>query len=139
MRLLEEGAEQEAVTFSLELLDRGVTALEVLLKLVAASQAEAGSRWAGNRWSVAQEHAATHVNEQVVAAVAAHTRKTPPTAGRILVACVDGEWHSLPARLFAEVTRLHGWEVRFLGASVPGPHLVSYLHQHDPLAVAVSC
>ncbi len=139
MRLLEEGAEQEAIALSLELLHRGVPALDVLLKLVAVSQAEVGDRWATNRWSVAQEHAATHVSEQVVAAIAARTRPAPAPPGRILVACVDGEWHSLPARLFAEVIRLHGWEVRFLGASVPGPHLVSYLHRYDPLAVAVSC
>jgi hypothetical protein len=52
---------------------------------------------------------------------------------------VDGEWHSLPARLVAEVLRLNGWTVRFLGASVPGPHLISYLHQHGPDALAISC
>ncbi|GIH05765.1 cobalamin-binding protein [Rhizocola hellebori] len=139
MRLLEDAAEPEAVDFAQKLLARGVPAQEVLLQLVAASQAEVGRRWAENRWSVAQEHAATHLNEQVVAAVATTIRPAQPSRGRIAVACVDGEWHSLPARLFAEVLRLHGWEVRFLGASVPGPHLVSYLHSYDPLALAVSC
>jgi methanogenic corrinoid protein MtbC1 len=139
LRLLEEGAEQEAMGFARELLDRGIAAQDVLLGLVAASQAEVGRQWAENRWSVAQEHAATHINEQVVAAVAATAGPAKPSHGRILVACVDGEWHSLPAKLFAEVIRLHGWEVRFLGASVPGPHLVSYLHRYDPLALAVSC
>ncbi len=139
MRLLEEAAEPEAVGLALGLLDRGVAAQDVLLELVARSQAEVGERWLRNEWSVAQEHAATHINEQVVAAVGARHRPAVPSRGRIVVACVDGEWHALPARLFAEVVRLQGWEVRFLGASVPGPHLISYLHQYDPLAVAVSC
>jgi hypothetical protein len=35
--------------------------------------------------------------------------------------------------------RLDGWRVDFLGASVPGPHLVTHLHQTGPDAVALSC
>ncbi|MEV6815020.1 cobalamin B12-binding domain-containing protein, partial [Micromonospora sp. NPDC051296] len=62
-----------------------------------------------------------------------------PTGDRIVVACMDGEWHALPARLVAEVLRLRGWQVTFLGASVPAAHLVSYLHRHDAYAVALAC
>jgi hypothetical protein len=52
---------------------------------------------------------------------------------------VDGEWHAFPARLLAEVLRLRGWQVDFLGAQVPTPHLIAHLHQHGPDAVALSC
>ncbi|WP_372346520.1 B12-binding domain-containing protein [Streptomyces sp. KL116D] len=38
------------------------------------------------------------------------------------MACVDGEWHALPARLVAEVLRLRGWHVDYLGAQVPTDH-----------------
>jgi methanogenic corrinoid protein MtbC1 len=40
-----------------------------------------------------------------------------------VVTCAEGEWHSLPARMVAEVLRLHGWQVTFLGASTPADHL----------------
>jgi methanogenic corrinoid protein MtbC1 len=135
---LEDGDEYSAVAFANELLDRGVPAEWILLGLVAPAQAIVGARWAANEWSVAQEHAATYVSERVVGAVA---QRTPDTGrrGTLVLACVDGEWHALPARIFGEVMRLHGWRVRFLGASVPTNHLVSYLHQHGPDAVAVSC
>jgi methylmalonyl-CoA mutase cobalamin-binding subunit len=62
-----------------------------------------------------------------------------PTRGRITVACVDGEWHALPVRILGEMLRLDGWRVDFLGANVPGPHLVTHLHQTGPDAVALSC
>src|SRR3712207_7094162 len=39
--------------------------------------------------------------------------------GHVVVACLDGEWHALAARIVAEVLRVHGWRVTFLGASVP--------------------
>jgi methanogenic corrinoid protein MtbC1 len=138
LALLAEADEDGAIGLAVDLLDRGVPAERLLLDVVAPAQVEVGVRWQRNEWNVAQEHAATHISERVVAAVSAQVRPRA-TAGRVVVACVDGEWHALPARLLAEVLRLNGWKVSFLGASVPAPHLVSYLRQHGPDAVAVSC
>ncbi|GAB4102424.1 cobalamin-dependent protein [Micromonospora taraxaci] len=135
---LADADEYGAIDLAIGLLDDGVPAERVLLDLVAPAQAEVGERWARNEWSVAQEHAATHISEQVVAAVVAHVNPRP-TGGRVVVACMDGEWHALPPRLVAEVLRLRGWQVTFLGASVPAAHLVSYLHRYDAHAVALAC
>ncbi len=139
LAVLADADESGGIEVAHALLDRGVPAESILLDLIAPCQHTVGDLWADATWSIAQEHAATHVSEQVVAAVAARTPKPAAPRGTIVVACVDGEWHALPAKLFAEVVRLHGWQVRFLGASVPGPHLISYLHQHGPDALAVSC
>jgi hypothetical protein len=60
--------------------------------------------------------------------------------GHVVVTCAEGEWHSLPARLFAELLGLHGWRVTFLGASTPAGHLRRFLDEDvDATAVAVSC
>ncbi|MGW3891665.1 cobalamin B12-binding domain-containing protein [Micromonospora chokoriensis] len=135
---LADADEYGAIDLAIGLLDAGVPAERLLLDLVAPAQTEVGERWARNEWSVAQEHAATHISEQVVAAVVAHVNPRP-TGGRVVVACMDGEWHALPPRLVAEVLRLRGWQVTFLGASVPAAHLVSYLHRYDAHAVALAC
>lgn len=115
----------------------------VLLDLIAPVQARVGAEWAANRISVAQEHAATAINDRVITltADAGLPDPHPDTTrrrGRVTVACVDGEWHALPARLLAEVLRLRGWQVDFLGAHTPTPHLVRHLHQHVPDVVALS-
>ncbi|WP_446220219.1 cobalamin B12-binding domain-containing protein [Micromonospora sp. IBHARD004] len=138
LQSLEEADEYAAVEVALGLLEAGVPAERVLLDLVAPAQAEVGERWARNEWSVAQEHAATHISERVVAAVAGYADPRP-TRGRLVVACLDGEWHALPPRLVAEVLRLRGWQVTFLGASVPAAHLVSYLYRYDAHAVLLAC
>ncbi|WP_406044324.1 cobalamin-dependent protein [Micromonospora sp. NBC_00898] len=138
LQSLEEADEYAAIEVALSLLQAGLPAERVLLDLVAPAQAEVGERWARNEWSVAQEHAATHISERVVAAVAGYANPRP-TRGRIVVACLDGEWHALPPRLVAEVLRLRGWQVTFLGASVPAAHLVSYLHRYDAHAVLLAC
>ncbi|MFD6609242.1 B12-binding domain-containing protein [Micromonospora chalcea] len=126
-----------AIALAQELLADGVPVADVLVDLVAVAQQEIGRRWLTGSWSVAQEHAATHVSELVVGAVGATVG--PPRRGHVVMACVEGEWHALAARIVTEVVRAAGWRVTFLGASVPARHLVSYLHQTGPDAVLLSC
>ncbi|MEU8711997.1 MULTISPECIES: B12-binding domain-containing protein [unclassified Streptomyces] len=133
------GDEYAATELVTQALDEGVDPESVLLDVVAAVQGRVGEEWAANRISVAQEHAATAINERAVAALATHpVARTTPSRGRITVACVDGEWHALPARLLAEVLKLRGWRIDYLGAQVPTPHLISHLHATGADAVALS-
>jgi methanogenic corrinoid protein MtbC1 len=131
------GDEYAATDAVLEALDAGVDPETVLLDVVGAVQRKVGHEWAANRISVAQEHTATAIDERVIGAVG-HRVRTEPHHGRIVVACVDGEWHALPARLLAEVLRLRGFRVDYLGAQVPAPHLIEHLHRTAPDAVALS-
>ncbi|MGC5343493.1 cobalamin B12-binding domain-containing protein [Streptomyces sp. DT24] len=120
-------------------LDSGTDAETVLLDLIAPVQSKVGAEWAANRISVAQEHAASAIAERVIAALARHfAARTTPRLGRITVACVDQEWHVLPARLLAEVLTLRGWQVDFLGAQVPTQHLITHLHSSGSDVVALS-
>ncbi|MET9896840.1 cobalamin-dependent protein [Streptomyces sp. NPDC006465] len=135
-----EGDERRAATVVLDALEWAGDAETVLLDLIAPVQARVGTEWAANRLTVAQEHTATAIHERVIAVLAHHPdhRSESPRGPRLTVACVDGEWHALPARLLAEVLRLRGWRVDFLGAHVPTPHLIAHLHQTGPRAVALS-
>ncbi|HEY3482219.1 MAG TPA: cobalamin B12-binding domain-containing protein [Streptomyces sp.] len=120
-------------------LENGMDAETVLLDLLAPVQVRVGAEWAANRLSVTQEHAASAITERIIAALAHHpTARTAPHLGRVTVACVDQEWHALPARLLAEVLTLRGWQVDFLGAQVPTPHLIAHLHASGSDAVALS-
>ncbi|MEE1930501.1 cobalamin-dependent protein [Streptomyces sp. TRM 70351] len=137
------GDEQAAVRTAFAVLDAGLDPEAFLLDVLAAVQRRVGTEWAANRMTVAQEHTATAINERVMAALAHHPAARTgaahgPVRGRVTVACVDGEWHALPARLLAEVLRLRGWRVDFLGAQVPLPHLVEHLHLTGADAVALS-
>ncbi len=118
--------------------ERGVPVASVLLDLVCAAQAEVGERWKLGAWNVAREHAAAAVSDAVVGAL---TIGLSPRLdkGHVVVACVEGEWHALPARVVAEILRLSGWRTTYLGASVPSAHLAQYLHDTGPDAVALSC
>lgn len=137
--------EDAAIELAVGLVASGVSAEDVLLRLVAPAQLKVGELWASGEWTVAQEHAATHVSSRTVDEVASAARGTarPPAGsgaqGRVLVACSDGEWHVLPSRILTEVLRLRGFDVRSLGGSVPPDGILSDVHQHGPDVVALSC
>jgi methanogenic corrinoid protein MtbC1 len=117
--------------------DRGVSLAEVLDGLVLAAQRRVGDLWARNDWTVAREHAATAVSESVVRRL---TSDLPPsTTGPLLtVACVEREWHALPALVVTLTLRARGCQVTYLGASTSRDHLVSAILDIGPRAVLLS-
>ncbi|MFF8812856.1 cobalamin B12-binding domain-containing protein [Streptomyces pactum] len=136
-----DGDEHAAVALARRSLADGVGEETLLLEVIAPVQRKVGAEWAADRISVAQEHAATAINERVVAFLAHHRTTEGDRAarrGRVTVSCIDGEWHALPARLVTEVLRLRGWQVDHLGAQTPTPHLVAHLHHTNPDAVLLS-
>jgi len=133
------GDDHAAGDIVLQAVATGMAAETVLLDVIGAVQRKVGEEWAANRMTVAQEHAVTAISDRVVTAVslAVDPPSGPPLA-RVTIACVDGEWHALPARLLAEVLRLRGFRVDYLGAQVSAPHLIADLHRTGPDAVALS-
>ncbi|NJP49573.1 cobalamin-binding protein [Streptomyces sp. SBST2-5] len=132
--------EYAAVDLVVQAMDDGVSGEDLLLDVIARVQERIGSEWAADRLTVAQEHAATAINERVVTALSHHRamRQGKPSRGRVTVCCVDGEWHAFPARLVAEILQLRGWQVDYLGAQTPTPHLIAHLHSTNPAAVLLS-
>ncbi|MEV0621537.1 cobalamin B12-binding domain-containing protein [Nonomuraea sp. NPDC050404] len=126
------GDDHGAADAALDALDDGLPVEDLLLDVLAPVQSRVGDAWAANDVTVAQEHLVTGVSERVLAAVVRHPAARARLAGvrgRAVVACVDGEWHAFPARLLAEVLRLNGWRVDFLGPHVPTPYLPIHAHE----------
>lgn len=133
-----DGQGRAGVRLALGLLDAGVPSDDVIVGLLAAAQLEVGERWLKNEWSVADEHLATGVAQKALDAVA-DSLELPPPHGLVVVACAPGDWHSLPAQMFAELLRSRGFAVAFLGASTPVEHAEALLERDRPHALAVSC
>jgi methanogenic corrinoid protein MtbC1 len=129
--------DDEAVAGALALRNRGVPLEQILNGLVVATQLRVGELWADNAWSVAREHAATAIAEHVVARLAEDLPE--PTTGPVhLVACVEREWHALPALVVATALRSEGHRVDYLGASVPRDRLVARISERAPDVVLLS-
>ncbi len=57
----------------------------------------------------------------------------------MVVACAEGDVHSLAARMIAAHLVFLGWRVNFLGPSQPADDLGAYLQANPPEALVLSC
>ncbi len=133
-----KGRGRAAARLALDQIDRGVHHEDVIVDLLAASQHEVGERWWANEWTVADEHLASGSTQHALDALAS-TIEVPEPAGSVLVVCAEGDWHSLPAQMLAEMLRARGYDVAFLGASTPADHVLDLVRRRRPDAMAVSC
>lgn len=134
---VESADERAALALAASVRDRGVPLEEVLQQLVVAAQLRVGELWADNTWSVAREHAATAVGEAVVRGLAADLPDAD-TGPMLLVACVEREWHALPALVVATTLRARGRRVEYLGASASRDQLIGRILDTGPRAVLLS-
>lgn len=119
-------------------LERGASVLDVQLKVIQEAQREIGRLWQENVISIAQEHMATAISTMALSHLYDYAARSPSNGKKVVVACVEGELHDFPARLVADALDLAGFDVRYLGASVPTDSLLPLLAQEKPDLLALS-
>jgi methanogenic corrinoid protein MtbC1 len=133
------GDRREAVRLVVEDgLALGRDVLELQTAVIQAAQREIGALWQRNEVTIAQEHMATAISQLALAALFERAILHPRIDRAILIACVDGELHDLPARIVADILDLSGFDVKFVGASVPHDHLVELVRKERPDGVGLS-
>jgi methanogenic corrinoid protein MtbC1 len=81
---------------------------------------EIGHRWEEAEISVAQEHLATAATQSLMARLADRLDGGAPRRDRrVLVACAEGELHSIGVRMVSDFLEADGWDVLFVGALSP--------------------
>ena len=118
-------------------LGRGLSCEDVH-KVIRHAQSEIGRLWQEDRISIAQEHMATAISQLVLSHVYQYAHPPAPNGKKVMVACVEGELHEFPARLVADALDLAGFEVRYLGASVPHTGLLQMIEAEKPDLLVLS-
>src|SRR3954469_5223048 len=140
VELLARSAMREAVRLVADLARRGVPISGIVEEVLGPAQVEVGRRWETGSWSVAQEHTATGITEVALQSAVLASREQPVAGDVSLVlACAEGEWHALSARMAGDVLRARGVNVTYVGASLPVEALGEYLELTSPTALGLSC
>jgi methanogenic corrinoid protein MtbC1 len=121
-----------------DLMAQGVSFDKVLFDVLAPLQRDVGTRWLQADYRIAEEHAASAAVETVVALLAG-SFDMPADATHVVVACAEGDDHSLPARMVAAYLSYLGWRVTFLGGTLPALDLGAFLADEPPTALVLSC
>jgi methanogenic corrinoid protein MtbC1 len=144
LRLLLAGRRSEAIDEVLDQRARGLSPRLLAVDLIGATQAEVGGRWWSGAITIGQEHRATSISRAALVALTTVSMPAGPGPDEqprpsIVLACAEGEWHTMPGEIVGHVLSWMGWDVTFLGPSVPADQLAGYLARHRPTAVALSC
>ena len=138
-QLAASGSTRAAIAHVLELAAAGETVDRMIRGTLVPTQEQVGALWEADEWTIADEHVATAVVDGVLGALGLQTVVPTPPRGSVLVACVEGEHHTLPARMGVERLRADGWEVTFLGGSVGTQDLQRAVVVAEPGVVVLSC
>jgi methanogenic corrinoid protein MtbC1 len=130
------GGARRLVTTSL---DDGMAVGRLIDEVLAPAQREVGRRWYANEWTVADEHAATAITDAVLAEASLRNVSPVTASRRSLSCCVEGEWHTIPARMLTDQLVADGQDVTFLGPSLSPAQLGGFLRDIRPIALLASC
>ena len=115
----------------------GMSAL--YLHVLQPSMREIGRLWQVNEISVAEEHLATAITQMVMArAVVEAADLVVPATRSLIAACAETERHDVGLRMVCDLLEQEGWDVAYLGATVPRESLAGLVRERRPHAVILS-
>ncbi len=127
---------------SAQVLDEGVREgarwQDLYLHVLAPTLVHVGELWEAGSVSIAYEHAVTSIVVRMLHRLSsAISPMLLPTAPTALVACVEGELHTVGGRMAADFLAAGGWRTWFLDTHLSAEHLVQAMRQRAPDAVVL--
>jgi MerR family transcriptional regulator, light-induced transcriptional regulator len=121
-----------------EWLDSGIELRTLYEQCVRRSLYEIGELWERGHVSVAIEHLATAITENLLTLTYPRLFARPRIKRTAVVTCVVNEYHQIGGKMVADTFELHGWRGYFLGANTPLIEVLKLVDQKRPDAVALS-
>jgi len=138
LNALLEGNEEGASAAVTSMLVDGASISEIYIQLLTPAMVRVGELWRKRKVNVAQQKLATETTlgqMDKLRSLGVTKEKSPH---RALVCCIKGELHSTGARMTADLLRLEGWNVDFLGPDVPTEAIVAMVKNRGPQILALS-
>ena len=112
---------------------------EIYLDVISPAMQSIGARWAAGELDVSVEHRATGIAFRLIGRLGPRFARRGRTRGVVLLGSPEGERHSLPIALLADLLRGEGWDVSDMGADMPHDSFVNAAQQTtDLVAIGVS-
>lgn len=116
----------------------GRDSLFIYQELITGAMRYVGELWEHNEITVADEHLATSVCEFVLSRYHFTNKPSVKHNKKAMFLCVEDELHDIGQRIVGCLFEELGWDVRFLGASLPLEHALSKAAQWQPDVIGLS-
>jgi methanogenic corrinoid protein MtbC1 len=132
------GHQRQAHELMQAVMEQGHTLSEAAVRLIEPAMVEIGRLWQDNLITVAREHLATAISQNVLARAYLEAVFAAPVGRQALFACVAGNHHSLGLRMLSDAFETIGWQAEFLGPDLPLADLLRQVDAERPELVCLS-
>jgi len=133
-----KGDKQECAAIFDELLHNNVPVETIYTQLFQRSLYQVGEYWEMNKISVATEHMATAITENLMIRLQPQLFATERTGKKAVIACVANEYHQVGAKMVADIFEMNGWDGYFIGANTPVSELIRFMESKKPDLIGLS-
>lgn len=119
-------------------LEQGCSLIDAEVRMIQPALYGIGQKWQSNQVSIAQEHLATAIAQSVMTQGLLKSEVPASNGRKVLLACVEGNIHSVGLQMVADAFQLAGWDVQYLGANVPTSALIQQVTQYKPDLLGLS-
>ena len=120
------------------LINNKVPVFTIYEKLLKDAMYKVGELWEYNKISVATEHLASAIVESILNELYPLIISTGKTDKKVIVTCLEKEFHQIGSKMVADYFEAEGWEVLYLGANTPEKSLINYIQLIKPNLLAIS-
>ena len=121
-----------------DLLEEDKQIKEIYEDLFRRSLYGVGELWELNKISVATEHMATAITENMMITLQPRIFGTERSGKKAVIACVANEYHQVGAKMIADMFEMHGWDGYFIGANTPAKELLRFIEETQPDVTGLS-
>ncbi len=132
------GAKNECAAIVDDITNKNIPVDTVYTQLFQHSLYQVGEYWEMNKISVATEHMATAITENLMIRLQPQLFTTERTGKKAVIACVANEYHQVGAKMIADIFEMNGWDGYFIGANTPISELIRFLESHHPDLIGLS-
>lgn len=119
-------------------LDANIDLKIIYQNLIQRSLYEVGGLWESGKVSVATEHLATAITENLLNLAYPRLFSQPRSGKSAVISCIANEYHQIGGKMVADMFELNGWRGYFVGANTPIASMVDLIQEKRPDTVAMS-
>lgn len=113
-------------------LDDGRDAERILRDVVWPAMAQVDRLYRDDRIDTVTDNMASRINRTVADQLQRRLSQQPPNGRRLVVTCADEEREELGAQMMADLFQAAGWDVYFVGGSVPHDEIFALIGRLRP-------
>ena len=97
-----------------------------------------GELWESGQITVATEHMATAITEELMNAVYPRLINPVRSGHKVMIATVEEEEHQVGAKMASDLFEMHGWDAIFPGAGITTSELLALIGREQPAMLGLS-